>query len=34
MNVEDTLCIGKTMTCDLCFVPALNRPGFNQTDLG
>ena len=22
MNVKDTLCIGKTMTCDLCFVPA------------
>ena len=22
MNVEDTFCIGKTMTCDLCFVPA------------
>ena len=24
MNVEDTFCIGKTMTCDLCFVPAPN----------
>ena len=22
MNVWDTFCIGKTMTCDLCFVPA------------
>ena len=24
MNVEDTFCIGKTMTCDLCFAPAPN----------
>ena len=24
MNVEDTFCIVKTMTCDLCFVPAPN----------
>ena len=23
MNVWDTFCIGKTMTCDLCFVPAV-----------
>ena len=34
MNVEDTFCIGKTMTCDLCFVPAPNWPWLKQTDPG
>ena len=32
MNVSDTFCIGKTMTCDLCFIPAMEECGLESTN--
>ena len=34
VNGYGCFCIGRTMTCDLCFVPAPNWPGLKQVDLG
>ena len=33
MNVWDTFCIGKTMTCELCFVPAIFRSEADGTSI-
>ena len=33
MNVQDTFCIGKTMTCDMCFVPAATKAAQLSTGL-
>ena len=34
VNGHGCFCIGRTMTCDLRFVPASNWPGLKQVDLG